>query len=91
MASDSENDLLIFMMNDEEEDENVQNAEGKRKLKEYGRYRKEGRNTFVQDCNDSVGCWLSDYEFKMKYQCSCRSLYAITKMIKDHKIFKNGK
>ncbi|KAL7461577.1 hypothetical protein ACHAXS_001997, partial [Conticribra weissflogii] len=54
-------------------------------------FRKNGYNVFVQDLDDSVGCWLSDDKLKTKYHCSCRSLYAITEMIKYHNIFKKGR
>ncbi len=67
MASDSDNDSLIFLLNDEMADEDLQNAEGKRYLKECGSYMKHRHNVFVQDLDDSVGCWLSDYKFKMRY------------------------
>ncbi len=89
--SDSDDKLLILMINQEIVMNNLENVLGKRYLKECGSYCKCSHDVFAQDLVDSVGCWLNEEEFKMKYRCSHLSLNAITKMIEDHNIFKKGK
>ncbi len=42
LASDSDNDLLPFMLNDKVANEDLQHAESKRYLKEQGSHRKNG-------------------------------------------------